>query len=222
MAQTIEIYGKALANLLGGETSGETNAVDYLSDTIKIALLGAGYTPNLDTHEFFSDVSAQEVSGAGYTAGGATLASKTIVYTVANSWSPVWAATTAYQVGDVVRPTTGNGHVFRCTVAGTSGGTEPTWVVTGLRETADGGTVKWVELGRGLTVIDAADPSWPASTITASYGVVYKSTGTGSTSQLIALLDFGASVPTSNGTFLITLPATGIFYSASAHRGVTP
>src|SRR5262245_57830627 len=123
MAQTIEMYGKALANLLGGETAGETNAVDYLSDTIKVALLAAAHVPNLDTHEFLSDVSANEISGTGYTAGGATLAAKTITYTVANSWSPAWAATTAYQVGDIVRPTTGNGHLFRCTVAGTSSGT---------------------------------------------------------------------------------------------------
>lgn len=43
---------------------------------------------------------------------------------------PVWAATTAYTVGQLVKPTApavNTSFVFRCTVAGTSGGTEPTW-----------------------------------------------------------------------------------------------
>lgn len=42
-----------------------------------------------------------------------------------------WAATTAYTVGQLVRqlaaPTAANARVFKCTTAGTSGGTEPTW-----------------------------------------------------------------------------------------------
>jgi hypothetical protein len=43
---------------------------------------------------------------------------------------PVWAATTAYNVGQFVKPTVSafdTQYVFRCTVAGTSGATEPTW-----------------------------------------------------------------------------------------------
>jgi hypothetical protein len=218
MAQTIEVFGKALANLLGGEVSGDTFAIDYLSDTIKVSLHTSSWTPNLDTNEVFSDAT-NEVSGTGYTAGGVTLASKTITYSPANSWSPAWAASTAYNVGDVVRPTTGNGHLYRCTVAGTSHSAEPTWSTVPQREVSEGGgTVKWVEVGRGITVIDAADPSWTSSTITARWGVVYKS---GGGNPLIALIDFDtAGVVTSNGTLLITLPSTGIFASFAVHRGV--
>jgi hypothetical protein len=40
--------------------------------------------------------------------------------------------------------------------------------------------------------------------------VVYKSTGTGSTSPLISFLNFGADVSTTAGTFQITWDATGI------------
>lgn len=40
--------------------------------------LHTGYTPNIDTHQVWADVSATEVSGAGYTAGGAAVASKTV------------------------------------------------------------------------------------------------------------------------------------------------
>lgn len=50
---------------------------DLTADTIKCALV-TGYTPNIDTHDFFDDVSGTEESGTGYTAGGATLASKTV------------------------------------------------------------------------------------------------------------------------------------------------
>lgn len=46
-----------------------------------------------------------------------------------------WAATTAYVVGDFVKPTTPNGFYAICIVAGTSDAGEPTW------PTADGGTV---------------------------------------------------------------------------------
>jgi len=38
-----------------------------------------------------------------------------------------WAATTAYSVGDVCKPTVENGYLYRCTSAGTSDSGEPTW-----------------------------------------------------------------------------------------------
>ena len=51
--------------------------INLASDTIKLALLNASHTPAQDTHDFFDDVSANESSGTGYTAGGATLANQT-------------------------------------------------------------------------------------------------------------------------------------------------
>lgn len=47
-------------------------APDLDTDTIKIALVAA-HTPDIDLHDFFDDVSADEVAGTGYTAGGETL-----------------------------------------------------------------------------------------------------------------------------------------------------
>ena len=47
-----------------------------------------------------------------------------------------WAASTAYALGDIVKPTGGyTGCVYECTTAGTSGTAEPTWPTT------DGSTV---------------------------------------------------------------------------------
>jgi hypothetical protein len=49
--------------------------INLLSDSIKLMLLGAGYSPNRGAHRYKSDVVAQEVSGAGYTAGGTLVGS---------------------------------------------------------------------------------------------------------------------------------------------------
>jgi hypothetical protein len=52
-----------------------------------------------------------------------------------------WAATTAYTVGDVVKPTTENGYYYVCSTAGTSAGSEPTWDEEILTKTSDGSVV---------------------------------------------------------------------------------
>ena len=56
----------------------------------------------------------------------------------------VWVKQTSYAVGDMVIPTNPNGHFYRCTTAGTSGTTEPTWPLTGSTAVNDG--VQWMRL----------------------------------------------------------------------------
>jgi hypothetical protein len=51
---------------------------DLVNDTIKVMLLTDTHTTDIDAHEYIDDVSANEVSGTGYVAGGATLANKTV------------------------------------------------------------------------------------------------------------------------------------------------
>ncbi len=51
--------------------------IDYLSDTIKAALVDNTYVPDFVVDEHFGDISG-EISGGGYTAGGETLANKTV------------------------------------------------------------------------------------------------------------------------------------------------
>lgn len=199
------LFGNAKKKLQDG-------SIDLDTDTLKVALTTSSYSPNLDTHDFFDDVT-NEVSGTGYTSGGATLGSKTLTLTAANSWSTTWAAATAYAVGDVVRPTSGNGHLYMCVVAGTShASTEPTWPTTSRLTVTDNSSVTWAEIGTNIVVFDAADPSWASSTITARYGVLYKSTGTGSTSPLIGYWDFGGNITSTNGTFTVVISANGIYF----------
>jgi hypothetical protein len=69
MAVTAKLYNLAVTSLANKE-------IDWSSDTIKVMLCTSTYTPSQTTHDYKSDVT-NEVTGAGYTAGGATLASKT-------------------------------------------------------------------------------------------------------------------------------------------------
>lgn len=72
---------------------------DLLDDTLKCMLTTSSYTPDQDTHNYKDDVT-NEVTGTGYTAGGATVTGKTITYTAAtNKWmldcnDPSWASST--------------------------------------------------------------------------------------------------------------------------------
>ena len=136
-----KLYGSFLVKSLNKE-------IDWDSDTIKVALLTNAYTPNQDTHDYFDDVSSNEVAATGgYTAGGETLASKTITY----------------------------------------------------------------DSGTNVIVLDAADLTWSASTITARYAVVYDATpGSNATRPLIGYVDFGSDQSSSSGNFTITWDATGI------------
>ena len=132
------IYNTFKSDLLSGN-------IDLANDTIKVALVTATYTPNIDTHDFFDDVT-NEVSGTGYTAGGATLTSPA-----------------------VTTDTTDDEGVF-----------------------------------------DAADTTWSSSTITARGAVVYKSTGSAATSNLICYFDFGSDQSSSSGNFTISWNSEGI------------
>jgi hypothetical protein len=95
-------------------------------------------------------------------------------------WTAVtaWAASTAYNVGDIRRqlaaPTVGNERVWRCTTAGTSGGSEPAWTLTKGSTTNDN-TVVWTEITGNETynqgtfaapharLVTAVSSSWAAA-----------------------------------------------------------
>jgi hypothetical protein len=58
---------------------------------------------------------------------------------------PAWEASTSYAEGDLVRPTTANEHYYKCTSAGTSNSSEPTWPTDGT--TVDDNTATWQDMG---------------------------------------------------------------------------
>lgn len=104
MAVTAKWYGQAALGQFSGTFE---RRVDWVNDTIKVALLDAEYTPDQDAHDFFDDVSEHELVAPGYTAGGRSLAERTVSYDAASKtvtlsaadvqWGGL-SATTAYAV----------------------------------------------------------------------------------------------------------------------------
>jgi hypothetical protein len=188
--------------------------VDLDSDTLKATLHTATYTPNLDTHDYFDDVTNELGTAGGYTAGGVTVTSVTLTQTAANSWGTVAATSTAYSLGKVVRPSTGNGFVYRAAVAGTSGASAPTWP-TVVGQTVTDGTVTWECVGSAVLAIDFDDPTWPA-TFTAGpfrYMVIHDRTpATDATRPLVCLTDFGSNQTGGGGAFSATVDSQGAFH----------
>lgn len=135
-----KIYGSFFGKALNKE-------IDWDSDTIKVGLVGSGYTPNQDTHDYWDDVVANEVTGTGYTAGGAALASKTITYdgssnvTVLDAADVTWASSTITARYAVIYDDAGAtnsqkallGYVdFGSDQSSTSGNFTITWDSTGI------------------------------------------------------------------------------------------
>lgn len=92
MAVTAYWYGKGLEGQYGTTSA---RRVDWVSDTINVALCASSYTPDQDADDFFDDVS-NEISGPGYTAGGAALGTKSVNYDSATNTVSLRAATTSW------------------------------------------------------------------------------------------------------------------------------
>ena len=87
MAVTAKIYPLGIMRAYAGDMG----AVD--TDVIKCALLTSSYTPSQLTHQAWTtSCSAYEVTGTGYTAGGATLTDVTIGLKTATTTFQFWAS----------------------------------------------------------------------------------------------------------------------------------
>lgn len=85
---TTKVYGKFLESMAD-------KLIDLNSDTLKVMLVTSAYTPDQDTHQFKSSVT-NEVSGTGYTAGGATLGTVNVAYTAGTNTLMFDAADTSW------------------------------------------------------------------------------------------------------------------------------
>lgn len=142
-----------------------------------------------------------------------------------------WAATTAYALGDVVKPTAQDGLEYVCIAAGTSGGSEPTFVNIVGGSTVDA-TVTW--LARMPYGQDATSPLPNKASICLSVGAKeglgFNKTATtlSGTSVLMTVLfrgeagvvasgiDFGAIVAADQAEIKAGLEASGIAVHDSA------
>ena len=106
--------------------------IDLDTDAIKVALVGPSYTPNIDTHNTWADIT-NEISATGYTAGGKLLGTVTITKDTTNDlakvdapdvvWTNLATATidyailykstaTTYLIGYMVITTDSNGNNY--------------------------------------------------------------------------------------------------------------
>jgi hypothetical protein len=76
---------------------------NFSSNTIKVALV-TGVTPDIDTHDYWDDLVANEESGTGYTAGGAALANKVVAQDNTNDRATFDADDVTYTGLDVGTP----------------------------------------------------------------------------------------------------------------------
>ena len=183
-----------------GQIRAYSGAINWASDNIVVTQHTSAYTPNLDTDAFVSNLTGEVTTGAGYTQGGIALTSKSVIYTPANSWTAQWAPVTPYVVGQTVRPLTGNGLVYTCIVAGTSGGSAPAFPVYGLT-VVDGG-VTWLACGAGMLTWLASNIVWSGYSGTFRYLVVSdRQTGVTTTEPLLGLIDTGTNTTGQGGNF---------------------
>lgn len=206
MTAAANIYASALVKAFAGD-------INLTSDTLKMALLGSGYTPNLVTDAEFSTIRSHEISGTGYTQDGVTLTGVSLTLTAANSWSVSWASATAYTYGQVVIPDTPNGFLYRCVGAGTSGGSSPSFP-TVVGETVTDNGVTWACMGDAILVFTSNPAEWINATFTADYAVIYDAqSGTYTTEPLIVLETFGApQSPAAQDYEVVPDPVLGWMY----------
>lgn len=147
--------------------------------------------------------------GTGEVLAGDTLASHSgwaeitpysgnrLAYTNGNALSGVytgWVASTPYALGDVVVPTTANGHQYVCTVAGTSSSTQPTWPTTQGTTVTDG-TVTWTEDATANASVDnSGSPAvFTMNAAATVYGAFLCDAASGTTGTLWGAALFSAS-----------------------------
>jgi hypothetical protein len=82
-------------------------SINLESDTIKVALVTSSYTPDIDAHHNFDDIT-NEVTGTGYSAGGATISNIAVTTDDTNDEGKVdgddvtWSTSTITARGAVV------------------------------------------------------------------------------------------------------------------------
>lgn len=188
--------------------------IDFDSDALVWTLHTSTYTPNFDTHAFVSDLTNELGTGGGYTAGtagggGLAISSPTMTYTAANSWALTWTASTAYTVGQVIRPATGNGFLYRCIVAGTTDATTPTFLTVLGGTTNETGAVRWECVGSGIVTLKCSSPTWSTATFgPCRYAVLSdRTSGANATDPLLGLVDFVTDKTGGGGNFTINVDA---------------
>lgn len=193
----------------GGLVPSTTNTLTVTAHTVT-------YVPDRIANAFVSDLSNEVAAGAGYSTGGVSVGVLTKTKTTANSWTVQRAASTAYALGDVVRPVSANGFIYRATTAGSSAAGLPTYP-TVLGQTVVDGGVTWECYGVGILVWTwATAPSWSSATfVFRSLVLSDRTSGVAATEPLIAVTTYASDQTASGSTFTINQhPSLGVLHVA--------
>lgn len=204
-----KMYGLFLKSLANKE-------IDLDTDTLKAMLCTSAYTPDQDTHQYKSsitnEVSTVATTLAASAASGATTVSLTASIPVGTriaidtGGTPEYRDITAISGAGPYSATVAAlsaAHSSGATVQASPGYTAGGQALTGVTVTYTAGT--------NTLALDANDPAWAASAITARAIVFYDSSpATDATRPLIAYDDFGSDQISSNGTFTYQINAAGI------------
>lgn len=146
MAVTMQHYGQGLLGLWSATAA---RRIDVVGDTIKVSLHTSTYTVNPDTDDFWNDAT-NEVSGTGYTTGGATLGSKTLTLDTATDEVRFDAADTSWTTASFTARTA---VIYKDT--GTAS-TSPLmgYVAFGGDETVSSGTFQITYAATGVLILD--------------------------------------------------------------------
>lgn len=142
------IFNSFKGHLLSGN-------INLASDPIHCMLMKSTYTPNMDSHKKYSDVSGHEHTGNGvYFTGGKALSSKSITIDNTNDWAyftannVTWASTTLSASGAILLASgAGYGGItnpligyidFGSTLSSSNGDYTITWSANGIIRIANG------------------------------------------------------------------------------------
>lgn len=149
----------------------------------------------------WDNVTGTKWSATSGGAGGSSAPTAADDVFIDNKNAPNWAASTAYALGVIRCPNTGNGFFYEVTVAGTSAATEPVWP-TVVGNTVTDGTVTWT--CRLSTVTTAATATCLTANFTGFVGTFNAATSW----NIQTSLTFGAGM-TITGTGTIIKNANG-------------
>lgn len=198
-------YASAMLAMLNGEIDTDSSNLRWTHHT-------SAYVPARLSHDFVNDLTNELATAGGYTVGGVAAAG-TRTKTDANSWGTSRANSTAYTVGTVVRPATGNTFLYKCVVAGTSAASPPTFP-TVIGTTVVDGTVTWECVGSAIVVFTTAAPVWSTATFTAvRYSVLsQRDAGAAAAQPLICYIDWVTDRAGAGGNFTINPPSQGLLH----------
>jgi hypothetical protein len=192
-----------------------TGGASLVGHTLKLALVGSGYVPNLATDQFWSIAQGFEFSGPGYSAGGSTLTGASVTVYTASTWPLSYPASgTAVATGTVIKS---GAYLYRSANSGSAAASAPTFPTVEGETVTDASGIIWTNVGNVLLVFNVTGGyAWAAiSTSNVPYAVIYDSTpGTAATSPLLVLLTFSPPMTNIPAGPVTVNPDTNLGYLA--------